>query len=649
VTESAKGADILAAAREAHGRYAWSEALDKYLEAERDGELSPDDLERLADCAWWMSDLTRSIAARERAFAAHMHAGFPRRAAAVAVLLAKDEFQRGASSVATGWMQRATRLLEPYPDSLEQGHLERLKAVVAIEGQRDPDLALAHAERALELATALEDADLHALALHDKGRALVHKGEVAEGLALLEEASATAVSGDLRPLTTGIVYCNMISALEALGDYGRAGEWTEAATRWCERRDMAAGFPGICRVHRAGIMRLRGAWPEAEREAERAVDELRGFYVPAAAEGFYELGEVRRRRGDFGAAEEAYAQAYELGRDPQPGLALLRLAQGDVDGALASVERALGEEAGLAGRGRLLAARTEITLAQRDIDAARAAVQELEELAHRAGTPALAAAAHEARGAVLLAEGAAAEAHYELRRACELWRQIDAPYELALTRLLLGRAYAEAGDRGTAVLEFQAASATFDRLGALPDARRAAELLEPVSSDPGRREARTFLFSDIAESTGLLEAIGDDAWQDLLRWHDRTLRGLFAEHRGEEIDHAGDSFFVAFPDPSHALACAVKIQRTLAAHRRAHGFAPRVRVGVHAAEATRADRTFRGKGVHEAARIAALADAGEILASVATVADSGFAHGDSRLVRLKGIAEAVGVATVEWR
>ena len=649
MTTPTTAAQALAAAREAHGRFAWGEALDQYLEAEGDGELAAEDLERLAECAWWTSDLARSISARERAYAAHMREGAPRRAAAVAVLLVKDEFQRGSFSVATGWMSRAARLLEPYPDSIEQGHLERVRAMVALDAQRDPDLALRHAARALELATALADADLHALALHDQGRALVHKGEVTQGLALLEEASAAAVSGDLRPLTTGIVYCNMISACEALADYGRAGEWTEAATRWCERGAVASGFPGICRVHRAGIMRLRGAWPEAEREAEQAVEELRGFFVPAAAEGFYEIGEIRRRRGDLAAAGEAYAHAYELGRDPQPGLALLRLGQQDVDGALVSVERALVGETGLATRGRLLAARTEIALAQRDLDGAAAAVQELEELAERAGTPALAAAAHEARGAVLLGTGAAADAQPELRRACELWRQIDAPYELALTRLLLGRAYAEAGDRGTAALELQAAAATFERLGALPDARRAADLLRSVSSDPGRREARTFLFSDIAESTGLLEAIGDDAWHDLLGWHDRTLRTLFVEHGGEEIDHAGDGFFVAFPDPSHALACAVDIQRTLAAHRRTHGFAPRVRVGVHSAEATRADQTFRGKGVHEAARIGALADGNEILASVATVAETGFEHGPSRLARLKGIADEVGVATVEWR
>jgi class 3 adenylate cyclase len=163
-----------------------------------------------------------------------------------------------------------------------------------------------------------------------------------------------------------------------------------------------------------------------------------------------------------------------------------------------------------------------------------------------------------------------------------------------------------------------------------------------------KRVVKTFMFTDIVKSTNLVEAIGDEAWESLLAWHDQTLRGLFVAHRGEEVVTTGDGFFVGFDNPEAALGCAVAIQRSLLEHRRAHGFAPQVRIGVHATPATQVDNNFRGKGVHEAARIAALAEGGEILASRETAGDYAGAS-EPRAVALKGIADSVEVVTIDWR
>jgi class 3 adenylate cyclase len=304
----------------------------------------------------------------------------------------------------------------------------------------------------------------------------------------------------------------------------------------------------------------------------------------------------------------------------------------------------------------LLPAQVEIAIAAGDLQTARSAADELEPIAEAYGTPALQASAACARGALQLAEGDAAACE-SLRRGWRLWQEVDAPYEAARARVLLAAAYRDEGDAEAATLELRAARSAFERLGAVPDARHAAELL---GSDVGpvgrpaaasRRVTKTFMFTDIVRSTNLVEAIGDEAWEDLLRWHDQTLRSLFGEHEGEEVKHAGDGFFIAFPDAARAIECAAAIQRTLADHRREHGFAVQVRIGLHTAEVTHRSGDYGGKGVHKAARIAALAEGGEILASQEII-EAGpipFAVSDPRAVSLKGISARVQVATVEWR
>ncbi|HEV3474950.1 MAG TPA: adenylate/guanylate cyclase domain-containing protein, partial [Actinomycetota bacterium] len=428
--------------------------------------------------------------------------------------------------------------------------------------------------------------------------------------------------------------------------------WTEAAQRWCERQSIN-GFPGVCRVHRAEIIRLRGNWLEAQQEVEQACTELTNHGIPRmAADGFYEIGEIRLKMGDLRAASDAFSQAHELGKEPQPGLAVLRSQEGKTDAAWSGIHRALEEEAERPARARLLPPAVSIALAAGETESAHAAADELEQIADGFGSTALQAAAATARAEVQLAEGDAAKAVKSARRGWQLWQEVEAPYEAARARVVLGQAYRAGGDDDAARPELQAARATFERLGAIPDAHRASELLGVAEPDSrGERVTRTFVFTDIVKSTALVEAMGDDAWEDLLRWHDQTLRSVFAANRGEVVNSTGDGFFVAFEESRAALQAAVAVQRSLAEHRRSHGFAPQVRIGVHAAEATRRGMDFGGKGVHEAARIGSVAEGGEIMATVETVdaAGPGWEASDARDVALKGLSKPARVVSVAWR
>jgi class 3 adenylate cyclase len=410
-------------------------------------------------------------------------------------------------------------------------------------------------------------------------------------------------------------------------------------------------------VYRAEIMRRRGAWPEAEQEVRRACEELRDFNFYYAAEAFYELGEIRMRVGDLTGAAEAFRRAHELGREPEPGLALLRLAEGKAEAALASVRSALAETGDdRLARARLLPAAVEIAVAAGDHEGARRAAEELEAIARSYGTSALDASAVCARGAVELAEGAGTTALQSLRRGYRLWQDIEAPYESARARVLLASAYQLEGDHEGVVLELAAAKSVFERLGATLDLRRVSQLASRWASAEGgtsaaARVTRTFMFTDMVGSTKLVDAIGDEAWGHLVRWHDRTLRSLFAAHGGQEIDHAGDGFFVAFEAAAQAIACAVSIMRTLSEHQHTHGFSPQLRIGLHSATASREATEFRGRGVHEASRIATLADTGEIVASEVTVAGAvtDVPTSEPELASLKGLSEPVRIVRIHWQ
>jgi class 3 adenylate cyclase len=645
--------NALESGREAVRRHAWREAFEFLTAADQAGGLSADDLEALAYAAWWSGHAQACISARERAYPLQLEAGRPRSAALVALALAKGQFEQRASAVGMAWLSRAERLLRDEPPSVEHGHLSRLQAVIALEADFDYDRALELATKTLEIGSRFSDPDLMALGLQDQGRTLVARGQVVEGMKLLDEAAVAALSGELQAMTTGIIYCNLIGTCEGMADYKRAREWTDAARRWCDRQSIAA-FPGMCRVHRAEVIRLQGSWQEAEQEARGAFEELRGFIAEYAAEAMYVIGETRLGRGDLVEARDAFRQAHELGREPNPGLALLRLAEGDVAAAAAAIKRGLASARQPLPRSRLLPAQVTIALAAGDRATAAAAAAELESIASTFGTVALKARALSARAAVTLAEGDAESAVRDFCEALTFWREVAAPYEEAKTRVGLAAAYQAGGDPEGGVLELRAAHAAFERLGAVLDSRYVTQLLseagdtqvQPVAGDPA---TRTFMFTDIVKSTALVEAMGDEAWSEVLRWHDQTLGGLITRHAGEEISHSGDGVFASFAQPERAMECAVQIQRTLADHRRTHGFAPQVRIGVHQAAATRVGLDYRGKGVHAAARIAAEAQGGEVLASWLTAQPCKFALSEPRELSLKGIAQPVQVVRVSWR
>jgi class 3 adenylate cyclase len=294
-------------------------------------------------------------------------------------------------------------------------------------------------------------------------------------------------------------------------------------------------------------------------------------------------------------------------------------------------------------------------VAANDVEVARTAAEEMEKLAGDFGTEALEAMAASARGQVQLAEGDPEAACRSFTRSWNLWKGLDAPFEAARARRLMAEAQLANGDTATAVLELRAAKAAFDKLGAVPESERCHRLLRTHGGDAqpvaARKTLVTFMFTDIVSSTNLIEAIGDESWRDVRRWHDQTLRALFNEHGGREVDHAGDGFFVFFEDAGAAVRCAVAIQERFAEHRRSAGFAPQVRIGLHSGEAFAVDREYTGRSVHEAARIGALAGGGEIVASVETIeaAGAGIEASERRTVSLKGFAEPVEVASIVWR
>lgn len=643
--------DPLETGREAYRRRAWPEAHRLLKEADRERGLAAEDLEALAKSAWWIGLAEESIAARERAYAEYVERGDRERAAFMALTLRRQYMGKLATSVAQGWLHRAEQLLDGEPETLAHGYLALAHGELAFS-RGELEHALAHFDRAVEIASHFNDPDLPVWAAMRRGEALANGGDLEEAFGLIEGAAAAAVGGELGPFTTGAVFCNVMAACREAADYRRGTEWAEVSKRWCERQDIT-GFPGICRVHRAEFMRLTGAWAEAEAEARRASDELKGFLPGAAGSAFHELGEVRLRMGDLASAEEAFQQAQDLGEDPQPGRALLLLTQGRPDAAAASIRGSLEELSwNRLARARLLPAQADIAKERGDTGTASAAAAELAEIAEEFGTAAIRAAAAQAAGVAALLREDPNEAAQRFRESRRLWREIDAPYETATVSMLLAEAHVAQGDTESARLELGAARSTFERLGATPDMARADALLARFDEAPApaAREVRTFMFTDIVGSTALIEAIGDEAWHDLLHWHDEALRRCVEENAGEEVAHTGDGFFVAFPDPRSAVSCAAAIQRKLSEHRREHGFALRVRIGLHAAEASRVGDAYEGAGVHAAARIGALADGGEVLASAGTVEGlHDLSIGETREVSLKGFAEPVRVVSLDWQ
>lgn len=631
-------------ARAAAARQAWRAAYAAYSAV--DANLAAADLESYGEAAWWSGKLDEAIAHRESAYAAYTAEGDTLGAARMALTLSWDYEGRGSFAVAGGWLANADRLLADQPESPEHARLVLINAITALFAEGDLTRAVQLFEESYEIAKRVGDRDLQMLALSGKGRTHIKSGEIDQGLALLDEATASAMCGDLRAHSAGIVYCLTISTCQDLGDYRRAAEWTDAANRWCDKLDVT-GFPGACRIHRAEVLRLRGDWPAAEAQAVAACEELHDFDRSITASGHYEIGEIRRRRGDFAGAEEAYRISSEMGRDPQPGVSLLRLAEGKVDAAVAGITRTLQDAKDPLFRLRRLPAQVEIAIAAGDLRTARGAVAEAEEIVDAYKIGARRAAAYEAivhlsRGQILLAERDWEGATAALRRARDEWQGVGAPYETARARALLGTAYRRGGDEHAGAAELESALATFERLGARVDAERAKELL-------GRIETRrTFLFTDIVDSTKLLDTLGDEKWKRLLARHDQLVRDAVAERGGEVVKSTGDGVFASFDNPKAALDAAVAIQRALADEI----VAPDVRIGAHAGAAFRTDSDdYGGQDVHVASRIGSAAGAGEILTSADTLESAGgsFRVSERRTESLKGVAEPLEVVSIDWR
>ena len=459
------------------------DAYTSLSDADRVTPLEAEDLELLATSAYMLGRDDDCVGRLERAYHLHLDSGEALRAVRCAFWVGVNLALRGEMGRATGWLGRADRLVERVEgDCVERGYL-LVPVMLRHEAMGDWEAAYATAADAVEIGERFGDADLLALAVHEQGCALIQQGRVEEGLGLLDEAMVAVIAGELSPIVTGIVYCSVIDGCQGVYELRRAQEWTAALTRWCEDQPDLVAFSGSCLVHRAEIMELHGAWPDALEEARRARQRCeQGNNRSAAAQAFYRQGEVHRLQGKLSAAEEAYRDASRYGWEPQPGLALLRLAQGNGDAAAAAIQRAVGETTDPLKRTRLLPACVEIMLAVGDAEEARSACRELQETSLRYESVMLGAMVAHARGAVDLTEGDARAALLALRRAWQVWQELEVPYEVARVRELLGLACRALGDDDTAALELEAARDGFARLGAAPDLARVESLTRNATS-----------------------------------------------------------------------------------------------------------------------------------------------------------------------
>ena len=470
------GLGLVDHARTAAAQGDWQQAFDLLMEADADALLAAGDLSVLGEVAYAAGHLDVTIEAWERAYRACIEAGDQNAAAGAAVRVAMHLlFDTALMAPVRGWLARAERLLEGQDETPAHAWFG---VVRAYERMLTGDMAGARhwTRRAVEVGSRCDPAAC-AIGRVAEARMLILDGEVQKGLALLDEAGVATVSGDLDPLSIGVVYCELVCALQGLALYDVAEQWTEAMERWCETNAIGS-LHGRCRVHRAEILRLRGSCNEAESQALMACEELRPYLRRELGWPLNELGRIRLHKNDIAGAEQALLAAHRAGWDPQPGLALVRLAQGDVATAAASIRDALERPLRVPSKERppntdlqrapLLEAQVEIEIAVGDIGRARSAADELDLIAARFESKALAASAALARGRVRLAEGDATGAEQSMSEAVRLWNEVGAPYEAALARLGLADAHIASGSEHRAVLERHAARTILEGIEAAP-------------------------------------------------------------------------------------------------------------------------------------------------------------------------------------
>ncbi len=477
--------DELVRAREAYERRDWLAAFESLSGA---GPDDGDDFDRLGAAALLVGRKNDCVTAYQRAFQAHLDAGEPMAAVRSAFFLGYELVSTWEPAVAAGWRARAGRLVEEAApggaaDVPEQGYLLILDLLVEV-GRGGWEEAARLATEITGYGRRFPDPNLLAMGLASEGRLATRSGRVQSGLALLDEAMAVLTATETSPIISGDVYCSMIEACQDLSDFGRAAQWTTTLAGFCDSQPGLVAFTGQCALHRGQIMRVRGAFGEALEEFRAAIARYLAAGTPQPAGSAHgEAGNVLRLLGEYAAAEEEFAQSIALGFDPQPGLALLWLERGREADALAAVRRLLGEPRDVVGRTQVLPGAITVLLAVGEDEQAGVLAAELSAAADEIGCDALRAMAARATGNHLAATGRAAAAVPELRHAAQVWTGLSAPYEVARCRLDLGRALLALEDAASAAGEVAAARATFARLGAAPDERAAAALLDPSPPD----------------------------------------------------------------------------------------------------------------------------------------------------------------------
>jgi ATP/maltotriose-dependent transcriptional regulator MalT len=466
----ARPVNHLERARDAFDSRAWRDAHEAYRAADAAAPLAGDDLDRLALAACLTGRDREFLDYKERSHRAHVAANRMENAARDAFWLALLSMVRGEIAQSNAWIARGERLIAGR-DCAERGYLQLCTVEQALRGG-DFAGAIAMAVEMIALGERFGEADLIATARHVQGRAAIKTGQVSHGIKLLDETMLSVVAGELSPMITGFMYCSLIDACRGAHDLSRAREWTAAMSRWCDRQGGMVAFSDICLVHRAEILCLQGAWADAMAETRRVCE--RGEYCdrPSSGAAFYQLGEVHRLRGEAALAEECYRTASRRGFEPQPGLALLRFAQGRTDAAAAAIRRQIGAASDRGARGRFLPAHFEIMLGIGDLEEAQRACEELEALRSVFETELVHAQAAQARGALCLRLGDAQASLSHLRESFEYWERLEAPYEAARVRVLMAEACAALGDEEASGLELDASRSAFEQLGARFDLER---------------------------------------------------------------------------------------------------------------------------------------------------------------------------------
>ncbi len=465
MTQPPSSETALAKGREAYERRAWQEAFEALCAADTATALQGEDLDRLAMAAALAGHDDLHLSTLERVHQLRLSVGENRASARAAFWIGFRLMSLGEGARANGWLVRAQRLVDAEGDCAERG---LLLVPVAYRAQRSGHHRVCHdtAEEIALIGDKFNDCDLATFGRSLQGRALIRLGEVQRGMALIDESMLALVSGDVSPILTALAYCGVIATCQRVYAVERAREWTQALSSWCEAQTGVASFQGICLVHRAELLQFGGEWPEALDEARRA----RSVHGKGAvSESHYQEAEVHRLQGNFTDSEASFEAASLSGGDPQPGLALLRLHQGKTEAASNAIRRVLAEATDPLSRVRFLPAAVEIFAKMRDLEAARAAAQELEQTAAAFPTEVLVAIAAQARGMVHLCAGDAQAALGPLRRAFWVWQSLFAPYAAARTRVCLAEACQLLGDSEGARLERAAARAVFKELGAMPD------------------------------------------------------------------------------------------------------------------------------------------------------------------------------------